>query len=81
MLGGIFHFYLNFDRTFYKQTVKTLRSLASDLDLHCLPMSHKKDAMLIWVNFKSILAFRCVSLSACVLVSLNSFLCLNNCRI
>ena len=25
---------------------------ASDLGLHCLPMSHKKDAMLIWVNEK-----------------------------
>ena len=22
----------------------------SDLGLHCLPMSHKKDAMLIWVK-------------------------------
>ena len=26
------------------------RSAASDLGLHCFPMSHKKDAMLIWVN-------------------------------
>ena len=26
------------------------RSAASDLDLRCLPMSHKKDARLIWVN-------------------------------
>ena len=25
-------------------------SAASDLDLHCLPMSHKKNARLIWVN-------------------------------
>ena len=25
-------------------------SAASDLVLHCLLMSHKKDAMLIWVN-------------------------------
>ena len=24
--------------------------MASDLGLHCLPMSHKKDARLIWVN-------------------------------
>ena len=23
---------------------------ASDLVLHCLSMSHKKDAMLIWIN-------------------------------
>ena len=26
------------------------RSAAADLGLHCLPMSHKKDARLIWVN-------------------------------
>ena len=26
------------------------RFAASDLGLHCLPLSHKKDAMLIWVN-------------------------------
>ena len=25
-------------------------SAASDLGLHCLPLSHKKDAMLIWVK-------------------------------
>ena len=25
--------------------------MASDLGLHCLPMSHKKDARLIWVNY------------------------------
>ena len=24
--------------------------MASDLDLHCLPMSHKKDARIIWVK-------------------------------
>ena len=29
---------------------QTPRSAASDLGLHCLPMSHKKDPMLIWVN-------------------------------
>ena len=27
---------------------------ASDLDLHCLPMSHEKDAKLIWVYCMSI---------------------------
>ena len=56
MLGGIFHFYSNFKRTFCKQTVA-----ASDLGLHFLPMSHKKDARLIWVKvmdfvFKGILS-------------------------
>ena len=29
---------------------QTPRSAASDLDLCSLPMSHKKDARLIWVN-------------------------------
>ena len=47
LLGGIFHFYSNFKRTLCKQTVET-RSAASDLGLHCLPMSHKKDVRLIW---------------------------------
>ena len=36
------------------KTVETLsgtpRSVASDLGLHCLPMSHRKDARLIWVK-------------------------------
>ena len=26
------------------------RSVASDLGLHCLPMSHKKDSWLVWVK-------------------------------
>ena len=29
---------------------QTPQYAASDLDLHCLPMSHKKDAMLKWVK-------------------------------
>ena len=52
----IFHFYSNFDRTFCKQTVYTQirhrNTAASDLGLHCLPMSYKKDATLIWVHLK-----------------------------
>ena len=39
----IFHFYSNFDRIFCKQTVETPV-------LHCLSMSHKRDAGLIWVK-------------------------------
>ena len=31
---------------------QTPHSVASDLGLHYLPMSHKKDARLIWVNRK-----------------------------
>ena len=30
---------------------QTPRSAASDLGMHCLPMSHKKDATLIWVKY------------------------------
>ena len=40
-----FHFYSNFNRTLCKQTVENLIA-ASDLVLHCLPMSHQKDARL-----------------------------------
>ena len=29
---------------------QTPHSVASDLGLHCLPMSHKKDALHIWVK-------------------------------
>ena len=52
-LSGIFHFCSNCNRTFRKQTVdihQTPRFAASDLDLHYLPMSHKSDARLLWVN-------------------------------
>ena len=45
-MGDIFHFYSNFERTFYKQTVETLIA-ASGLGLHCFLMSHKKEARLI----------------------------------
>ena len=31
---------------------QTPHSAASDLVLHCMHMSHKKDTMLIWVNVK-----------------------------
>ena len=31
---------------------QTPRSAASDLGLHCLPMSYKKDAGLIWAHIK-----------------------------
>ena len=31
---------------------QTLRFAASDLVLHCLPMSRKKDTRLIWVKFQ-----------------------------
>ena len=49
--GGIFYFYSNFKRHFCKQRVDNLiRRAASDLVLHYLPMSHKKDARLTCVN-------------------------------
>ena len=38
----------------YFPTITTLKVYyhfaASDLNLHCLPMSHKKDTRLIWVK-------------------------------
>ena len=43
LLGVIFHFYQNVERRFCKQTVE-------NLVLHRLPMSHKKDGMVIWVK-------------------------------
>ena len=46
LLSGIFHFYSNFKRAFCKQTVET-QNVASDLGLHCLRTSHKKEARLI----------------------------------
>ena len=50
MFGGIFfHFYSNFYIIFCKHTVDILIR-RHVLDLHCLPMSYKKDARLIWVN-------------------------------
>ena len=53
LLDDSFHFYSNCDRTFCKQTVETLirrRIVASGLGIHCLHMSHKKDARLNLVN-------------------------------
>ena len=56
LLSGIFHFCSNFQK---KQQLLFANSeepdqtpcfAASDLVLHCLPLSHKKDARLIWVN-------------------------------
>ena len=38
-------------------------SAASDLGMHCLPMSHKKEAMLIWV--KVVIIFLAFSLNMC----------------
>ena len=55
----------NFNRTLCWQIVETdqmPRSVASGLGLHYLPTSHKKDAMLIWVN-------ACISLTCKGLVS------------
>ena len=60
VLVGIFHFDSNSNRTICKHTVETLIrchvSVASDLGFHSLPVSHKKDARLIWVNQKGAVA-------------------------
>ena len=48
----IFNQILKIYRTICVQTMETLirRRVASGLGLNCLPMSHKKDDMCIWVN-------------------------------
>ena len=64
VLGGIFHFYLNSYRAFYDETGdpdQTPRSVASDLGLRCLPMSHKKDARLTWVKSRTSIYFNVIS--------------------
>ena len=57
MLGSIVHLHSYLNGTFGKQTVSVSGNLdqiprfaASDLGLYSLPMSHKKDDRLIWVN-------------------------------
>ena len=40
-----------------------LHSVASDLGLHCLPMSLLSDARLIWVNLQIVHSSRCKPLS------------------
>ena len=40
---------------------QTPRSAASDLDLHCLAMSHLWDARLIWVVLYSRISMACAS--------------------
>ena len=56
VVGWCFSF-SNFKRNFCLQTVENLIRhhifAASDLVLHCLPVSHKKDDRLIWVNAMS----------------------------
>ena len=47
LLGAIFRFIQNTDQTPY--------SAAADMGLHCLPMSHKKNARLIWVKINMFL--------------------------
>ena len=56
VLDGIFCFCSHFNRTFCKQRVETLINdqmppcAGSDLGLHCLLMSYKKDVRLIRVK-------------------------------
>ena len=55
VVGWCFSFLCKFLKIFCMQIVENLIrrrvSAASDLVLHCLPMSHKKDARHIWVKF------------------------------
>ena len=49
LLGGNFHFHSNFKANSGEPDQRP-HLAASDLVLHCLPMSHKKDARLIWIK-------------------------------
>ena len=40
-----------------KKYIMPMRFASSDLVLHCLPMSHEKDARLIWVKYQTIFFF------------------------
>ena len=58
VLGGIFNFNSNSDRTFCELNSGDCdQTLRSDHGLHCLPLSHKKDARLIWFKacFKNVI--------------------------
>ena len=53
LLGRIFHFHSIKKKLLFansEEPDQTPRFAAADLVLHCLPMSHKMDARLIWVN-------------------------------
>ena len=55
VVGWYFSFLFNSNRIFYKQTAlgdpdQTPHSAASNLGMHCLPISHKQDTMRIWVK-------------------------------
>ena len=54
MSGVRFSFLFYFEEIFLlpdsEDPDQTLRPVASDLGLHCLPMSQKSDARLIWVK-------------------------------
>ena len=51
-VGRNFSFLFHFSMKFMKEN-RMAPDTASHLGLYCLPMSHKKDARLIWVNFGS----------------------------
>ena len=54
VVGWYFSFLFKFKKKFLQATSREPDQMpsivASDLVLHCLPMSHKKDARLIWVK-------------------------------
>ena len=55
--GGIFHLYqILIDRTVSKlgDPLQIPHKVVSDLGLHCLPMSPKKDARLVWHKVEAI---------------------------
>ena len=51
LLGVVFHSYSNFDGRSCKQPDQTMQSVASDLGLYYMSLSHKKNTSLIWVKY------------------------------
>ena len=50
VISILFKFYKHFLQANSAEPDQTPLFAASDLVLHCLPISHKRDAMLIWVK-------------------------------
>ena len=65
VVGWHFPSFFKFCRTYCKHTVETQirHHIMSDLDLHCLPTSHKKDPQHVFIERKEKQFFYCTLLS------------------
>ena len=57
LFSFLFYFWLKFLLANNEDPDQTLRYAASDLGLHCVPMSQNWDARLIWVKCKNFFLF------------------------